>query len=396
MPRRSKINRTRWQLQERVKELTALHQAAKVLRRHTRSIDGTIALILGIIPPAWQYPDITAARIRYGNRSYATENFRATRWMQRTAFRVDRGKRGCIEVCYLERRPAMDEGPFLAEERALISTLAELLRLYFHRCLSEDAMEKMNRKLEQRVIKRTAELLRANGSLRREIEIRRDRDRQLRALASALTLTEENERREIAGNLHDHIGQALALASHKLRQLHGNAVFTGSEKEIEAVQDLVEQIIKYTRTLTIELSPPVLYELGLSPALSSLSEQFNKKHRLPVRVHDKGLPADISHDVRITLYTAARELLTNVVKHAQATQAILSIGMRRGKIIIAVADDGVGCPSPPVSRDGAGFGLFSIRERLRHFGGALTVESVPGQGTTATVIMPVHQLQRLS
>jgi signal transduction histidine kinase len=263
--------------------------------------------------------------------------------------------------------------------------------LFFNSYLYRKAMERMNRRLELQVERRTSELVKANRSLRGEVEVRKEQDRLLRKLASELILAEARERRTIAGDLHDHIGQALALARQKLQRLHGNAVFSGSEKEIETTQALIEQIIKYTRTLTVELSPPVLYELGLGPALASLAEQFNKKHHLPVIIRNNALPSDINDDIRITLYTAARELLTNVVKHANAKQAILSVGLKDGNIVITVADDGAGCPSLPVACDGAGFGLFSIRERLKHFGGLLSIESLPGRGTTVTVVMPRQQ-----
>ncbi|MBI5804777.1 sensor histidine kinase [candidate division TA06 bacterium] len=382
-------DRTRWQLIERIKELTALHQTAGILREHQVPAGQTVKKILDIIPPAWQYPEITGARIRYGGREYATANFRATRWTLRREFKVDRRKSGSIEVCYLKRRPDMDQGPFLAEELALVETLAELLRLYFHGRLYREALERMNRRLEHLVQKRTAQLAGANLSLRREAAARQRQDIQLRNLASELVLAEARERRAIAGDLHDHIGQALALVRRKLQVLQGYSAFSGSEREVESIRDLIDQIIQYTRTLTVELSPPVLYELGLGPALASLAGQFRKKHGLAVTAGCEGLPPDLGDDAGITLYTAARELLANVVKHSGAKNAWLTAGAGPGTISITVRDDGSGCPPLKTACDGSGFGLFSIRERLKRYGGTLSLESLPGKGTSATITMPL-------
>jgi signal transduction histidine kinase len=383
--------KTDWQLRERVKELTALHKAARILRQTDNSSDDTIRRILTVIPPAWQYPEITGAKVSYQGREYATENFRRTRWMQRASFGVKPSGRGSIEICYLEKRPRMDEGPFLTEERALIRTLAEMLRFHFQRCRYEASMGKVNRRLGMMVASRTSELLRSNEALKKEIDVRKERDRQLRALASQLTLAEENERRQISVNLHDHIGQALAMVRRQLHDLQGNSVLSGAEKEIEAIQDLTEQIIRYTRSLTVELSPPVLYELGLGPALSSLADQFNKKRHLPVCIEKLDLPGDIDNDVRIIVYSAVRELLNNIVKHAFASKASIRVENKNGMISITVVDNGKGCPALPVVCDGTGFGLFSIRERLRHYGGTLSVGGTSGTGTSVFMEIPAHK-----
>jgi len=388
-------DRTRWQLRERIKELTALHKTAEILQKHCGDVAQTINRLLLIIPPAYQYPEITGARIVYGATKYATDNFKTTRWMQHAEFMVDQGKQGHIEVCYLKKCPSMDDGPFLTEERALINSLAELLQLFFQRHLFEKSIIEMNERLENLVKDRTSELIKANNALEQEIALRREKDRQivtyqqqLRALASEASLAEERERREIACNLHDHIGQALAFAKAKLRDLQGYSAFSGIEKDVEEIRNLVGQIIQYTRTLTSELSPPTLYELGLEHALSWLAEQFQKKYHLRIEVRTTKIPLVLKDDIRIILYKSVRELLINVVKHAKASIATIALSNKDNVIQIRVMDDGIGCPqavATPVSNDGVGFGLFSIRERLKHYGGNLVIQNPPGGGTMVTL-----------
>ena len=118
---------------ERVKELTALHRAARILQNEQQTTPDWLQQFVGVLPPAWQYPEITAARIRLGELEFATPNFKQTRWVQRADFSVAEGLRGAIEVVYLEERPAEQEGPFLAEERNLIDSLAEMLRAAIER-----------------------------------------------------------------------------------------------------------------------------------------------------------------------------------------------------------------------------------------------------------------------
>jgi signal transduction histidine kinase len=115
-------------LGERVKELTALHRAARILQNEQHTMAEWLQQFVAVLPPAWQYPEMTAARIQLGALELATPNFKQTPWVQRADFSVAEGLGGSIEVVYLEERPAEQEGPFLAEERNLIDSLAEMLR----------------------------------------------------------------------------------------------------------------------------------------------------------------------------------------------------------------------------------------------------------------------------
>jgi PAS domain S-box-containing protein len=124
-------------LGERVKELTALHATGRILNEPGTSTE-LLARVVTLLPDAWQYPEITSARIAVGAVDVRTDRFEATRWLQRAEFKTIDGQAGVIEVAYSEARPNATEGPFLAEERNLIESLAGMLRAYFERLQAEE------------------------------------------------------------------------------------------------------------------------------------------------------------------------------------------------------------------------------------------------------------------
>jgi len=156
---------------------------------------------------------------------------------------------------------------------------------------------------------------------------------------------------------------------------------------------LVAQAIKSTRSLTFELSPPVLYELGFEAAMKWLVRQTRERHGLSTKFIDDGQPKPLDNDVCVLLFQAVRELLVNVAKHAQAHNVEVSTRRVGNEIQVRVEDDGVGFDISRTSTQGYTrneFGLFSIRERLSHIGGYLNVESEPGQGARVTLVAPIN------
>ena len=214
---------------------------------------------------------------------------------------------------------------------------------------------------------------------------------QLRSLASELSLIEERERRQIAMDLHDHIGQTLAIIKIKLGALREMISPSGPSGSVDDIQNLIDQAIHYTRSLTSDLSPPVLYELGFDAAVEWLIEQIQDQHHIVVDFEDDRQSKPMSDEIRISLFKAVRELLINIAKHAKVHKAMVSIRREDNIIRVIVEDNGVGFPIPedkPFTKIG-GFGLFSIRERLRHLGGNFEIESKPGQGTRITLVAPL-------
>ncbi len=215
---------------------------------------------------------------------------------------------------------------------------------------------------------------------------------QLRSLASTLSATEERERRRIADGLHDRVGQLLGIAVMRLEKLKGAAPSPRLADDLGEVGKLIHEALEATRSLTFELSSPVLHELGVGAAVNWLAEQMQKEHGIRITVSAAGTGKAPDEEARALLYRAARELLLNVVKHADARNAAVSI-RRDGKgTRIRVEDDGGGFDLATVGsgwQANKGFGLFSIRERLERLGGSLKVQSEPGKGTQVTLTLPL-------
>ncbi|WP_136514543.1 PAS domain-containing sensor histidine kinase [Geomonas edaphica] len=210
---------------------------------------------------------------------------------------------------------------------------------------------------------------------------------QLRELAIELSLAEEKERRRIASELHDEIGQNLSLAKLKLSGLGSDEKLPGgATRTVREVAGLLERAIREVRTLTFQISPPLLYEVGFEAAVEWLAEQFETNYRLRVSLESAPAPSTLEEELSSTLYHAVRELLVNVVKHAGARQVRIAIRRREGRLEVTVQDDGKGISpcAPPAS---GGFGLFNIRQRVQHLGGEVTVTSGAG-GTSVTIAVP--------
>jgi len=251
---------------------------------------------------------------------------------------------------------------------------------------AEEALQKARDELEIRVEQRTKEL-------RSEISERKKAQEQLRSLASELALAEERLRRKIATDVHDHIGQNLAISKIKLESLRESASSPELADSLDEIGELIAQTIESSRSLTFELSPPVLYELGFEAAVEWLVRQTREQHALSTEFKNDGRAKPLDHDVRVLLFQAVRELLVNVAKHAKARNVTVSTKRIADEIQVSVEDDGVGFDTAKVgsrSYKTGGFGLFSIRERLGHIGGRLDVESRPKQGTRVTLVAPIN------
>jgi PAS domain S-box-containing protein len=266
------------------------------------------------------------------------------------------------------------------------------------RLKAQDDLRRARDELEDRVKERTAELLDLNSALRAEVRARKRVEKQLlenqsrlQGLASDLSLAEERERRRIAVEIHDRLGQILALARIRLDIAQSLPDPVKAAQLRQGVVELLDRAVDDAHTLTFELSPPVLYEMGLGAALEWLAEGVFKDEQTSVTVLRPQDEPAVPEDLRILLFQVARELLANVVKHAKASQVVLRWYSSPKAFTLEVQDNGQGVvgdwAAPRMGRTG-GFGLFSIHERLRCFGGRLELKGSEGAGTTARVRIP--------
>jgi light-regulated signal transduction histidine kinase (bacteriophytochrome) len=239
---------------------------------------------------------------------------------------------------------------------------------------------------------RRERLFEATRAMASELERRvAERTEQLRALASDLEATEERERRQIARDLHDDLGQTLAAARIRLSALctDGHEEVRGRANEVGA---LIDRATSAIRSLASQLAPDVLHELGLAAALDWLGEEVERTFRLEVKVVDDGLPKPLSHEARSILYRAVRELLINAAKHGRTQRATVECSSVAGQVVIRVSDEGIGYDAAaPGTGSPAGLGLIHVRERLSVIGGTAEVHSVPGLGTIAVLVAPLGE-----
>ena len=215
----------------------------------------------------------------------------------------------------------------------------------------------------------------------------------LRSMASELSLAEERQRRSIADGLHDRIGQTLALARIKLGSLRDRCADNAALLvQVDEVTSLLKQMVTEIRSLTFELSPPILYEFGLEAALEWLANRMQAQHDLDCAFQCGGAASPFRQQTDVLLFQAARELLTNVVKHAHAKAVRVSVQKNDKEVRVTIEDHGIGFDTSKNvlhAKQKEGFGLFSIRERIRHLGGTFELTSDPGHGTCVSLTLPV-------
>ena len=233
----------------------------------------------------------------------------------------------------------------------------------------EEELRLLSVQLDQRVAERTHDLTETR--------------QRLRVLASELSLAEQRVRRQIATELHDYLGQLLVVCRLKLNQASKRVQDTDLAQQLKDADRILQDSLSYTRSLVAELAPPVLREFGLVMGLTWLAEQM-EQHGVTVTMQVPPSSFHVEEDQAILLFQSVRELLMNVVKHADTKQALLSVATTpEGDLLtIRVADWGKGFDHALETRTGGKhFGLFSIRERMEALGGRLELKSGLGQGT---------------
>ncbi|AMV20814.1 GAF domain-containing protein [Planctomyces sp. SH-PL14] len=229
-----------------------------------------------------------------------------------------------------------------------------------------------------------------NTTLESRVE---ERTESLRALAVELARTEHRERRRLSHVLHDHVQQLLVAANLHVGLAAMDARSPDAKQSFDRALAVIQEAIQASRSLAVELIPPLLDDGGLAAGLEWLAKRSRDNLGLKVQFTSDGTTDVEDADLRALLFQATQELLLNVVKHAKATEA--SIRLTRpaaDQVRIEVADRGAGFRSRPTEihrGSPESFGLFSIRERVRHLGGGVEIETAPERGSRIRVTVPV-------
>lgn len=347
---------------ERVKELTALHRTVRLLHDSPKPIEEVLTQIVALLPPAWQYPEITFARITFDDMVFTTPTFVESPWKQTASWVTQNGAAGMIEVIYREARPPEVEGPFLAEERDLINSLADSLASYLNRRHAELAL--------------------------------REAHERMQALSQQLMEVQESERRRLALDLHDEIGQALTVLKMNMQTMQRSRDTLDIAALLKDSSTVIDQTLQYVRDLSLELRPSLLDDLGLVPAV---------RWYLTRQAERAGWKADVQVDellsppqsIAIACFRVIQEAVTNIIRHSHATSVTVSLRQQEGDLLLFIRDNGRGFEVQKALADatrGQSMGLLGMQERIRFLNGSLSIDSNPGQGTEVRVCVPLSPL----
>ncbi len=293
-------------------------------------------------------------------------------------------------------------GRFTPRSIAFLEEVGSSIGIAIARNLAEDALRDANDLLEERVAERSSQLSHTVDVLRDEIAQRREAEARLRnyqarlkSMASELTLVEERQRRHIAADLHDSVGQTLAACDLKLGGLRKKF---GESKDLglDEVRGLLHECSESVRAMMFELSPPVLHELGLAQAIEWLGSRMKEEHGLKLKVDNRARPKMLNEDTRTLVFRCVQELTRNVAKHAGTLEVVVCLTCDGDEFHVAVIDRGRGFDGAAFRDEqlaGDGFGLFSIRERLNYVGGSMHVASEPGKGTRVNLTVPLRPIK---
>lgn len=217
---------------------------------------------------------------------------------------------------------------------------------------------------------------------------------RLRSLGNQLALVEDRQRRDLAAAIHDGLAQQLFGLRAQITLLKYPEKLDNHQEVVAHTIEILDETMTQARTLSFELFPPVLYEVGLEAALQWLTHAWGERTGIGCRFESSGQEVELPQDVRAMAYQCVRELLANVHKHAGASRVTVGLADEGPELLLTVDDDGRGFdPTPEERRAGdvevAGFGLFSIRERLRSVGGTVRIASGPQRGTLVELRLPV-------
>lgn len=353
------IEHINYLLNERIKELTTLHKVSQLLQAENTTVSELLQKIVTILPGGWQYVDNAAACISWGADRYYSAGYRDSKFKQSASFQSFDGKVGSITVVYFEKKPHEAEGPFSAEERNMLNTLAEMLQTYFNRKLAEDRLTQSYQ--------------------------------EIRLLASHIEKAREDEKIRISREIHDDLGQQLTGLKMDVSWL-GDKFGKNDEvfgNKITEMKQLLDEIVRSVRRIASDLRPGILDDLGLVAAIKWQSDEFQKRYGISTRFKTTSGDLELPNNVSTGLFRIFQESLTNVARHSNAKHVSASLDILEDKLVLKISDDGVGFNVTNIGQKRT-LGLLGMKERTALMGGTYEVVSNEGRGTSVEVSVPIE------
>lgn len=386
------LRRQAHDLGERIKELNCLFGISKLIERRDLSWRELFQGIVNLIPPAWQYPEITCARAILEDEEFRTENFRETNWRQTRIIAVHGEHIGNVEVFYLEERPETDEGPFLQEERSLLDAIAERLGRVLERKKAEEDLQEAYDHLEMQVKLRTAELAEANEKLRNEIAERRRMEEALRNSSEKLKSFAYSVIHDLKSPSIGIHGLTEALSKH-YRDILDERGRRYCDQILKASVHIAALTEKINVLVAAKESPLKVEQINVKEILQTIREEFSP--RLSIRQIEWMEPetiVNIKAD-RMSTIRVFRNFVDNALKYGGDVLSEIRIGYEASDEFhfFSVSDNGAGISGDDYEKifglfrrdqtskaiEGAGLGLAIVREIAERHGGKVWAE--PGQ-----------------
>jgi len=377
-------------LNERVKELTALHHTARLLQDHERASGMLLQEIVTLLPAAFDHAELAAARIVFEGVEYKSTTFGLTPWTQAAHFTTTGGKHGLIEIAYAENRLNQNKRAFLAEEKSLLESIAEMLQLYLDRKEAQESIEKMTREL----VERNKEL----WNLQQEME-RVGQAAALGWMTGAIA-------HELGTPLNSVLGYTQLLAQEDLLPEKARRHAKTIESQVQRMAGIVQYYLDRTRGSTSKRGHVNVNELARETLLL-LKPVFAEKNVQVVSQLAESLPSLNAHGgslqrVLINLLNNAVDSLAEERRITIATHVAQATEQQRSGIMIVISDTGAGI-SPdllPTVFDffmttknpgsGTGLGLAVCQEIVKEHGGKIAISSQIEKGTTVRIFLPTE------
>ncbi len=333
-------------LHEKNKQLNCLYEVSKLIAHRENSIDDILNGTLKALPQAWPNPQDMAITITYGGREYQTANYPGPAGKVAVPIVAGTQEVGLLTVGY-SRSGSAPPKAITPEEVKMINAIAEDL----------------------------GNMIAA-------------RDAERRIIASILS-TEDKERSRIAKELHDSVGQTLsAISLHLHRLANDRDIPAAGRKKIHAIERLIKTAIAESRSVSHNLMPPSLTDLGYTYAVENLLAAMPESCTLKFNFHSNTAEVDVPKEVEFALYRVTQEAINNSIKHAGATEVTIQYLVFTDLISLSVEDNGKGF-ALEIANKNHNFGLNSMRSRVASVGGEFTIDTHPGKGTGIHIRVPI-------